>query len=176
MKKTTPPSPFHGSDYQTKYEYYADGKLKFVKQGSIVLQAITYNNRGQKATTRGPYPASYTADEYAVNYTQYAYDALGRLWKVTDAEGNVTTTRYWPDNQVWKVIDAKGNNAVVKRYNGDGSLKEVEDARGNITKYEYNGFKALKKTLYPNRSEPNDNYEEVTYDQYRPDFESQPSN
>ncbi len=97
-----------------------------------------------------------------INYTQYAYDALGRLWKVTDAEGHVTTTRYYPDNKVWKVIDAKGNNAVVNRYYGDGSLKEVEDAKGNITRYEYNGFKGLKKTLYPNRSEPNDNYEELT--------------
>jgi hypothetical protein len=26
---------------------------------------------------RGPYPQSYTPAEYAVNYTQYAYDALG---------------------------------------------------------------------------------------------------
>jgi YD repeat-containing protein len=24
-----------------------------------------------------------------VKYTQYAYDALGRLWNVTDAEGGV---------------------------------------------------------------------------------------
>ena len=25
---------------------------------------------------------------YAINYTQYAYDGLGRLWKVIDAKGN----------------------------------------------------------------------------------------
>jgi len=67
---------------------------------------------------------------------------------VTDAEGHVTTTRYWPDGKVWKVIDAKGNNAVVNRYYGDGSLKEVEDAEGNITTYEYNGFKGLARTTY----------------------------
>ncbi len=81
---------------------------------------------------------------------------------MTDAEGHVTTTRCWPDNQVWKVSDAKGNNSVVKRYYGDGSLKEVEDARGNITKYEYDGFKGLKKTTYPDN-----NYEGPTYDSYR---------
>jgi len=127
-------------------EYYADGKVKLVEQGTVVLQDITYNSRGQKATTRGPYPQSHTEEQY---YTQYAYDALGGLLKVTDAEGHVTSTRYWPDGKVWKVIDAKGNNSVVNRYYGDGSLKEVEDGNGHVTKYEYNGFKGLAKTTYP---------------------------
>ena len=102
-----------------------------------------------KATTRVPYPEDYNEPEYAVNYTQYTYDALGRLWKVTDAEGHVTTTRYYPDGKVWKVIDAKSCNSVRQPLYGDGSLKEVEDAKGNITKYEYNGFKGLKKTILP---------------------------
>jgi len=162
LMKTTPPSPFNTSDYQTTNTYDLAGRLTFVQQGTVILQAITYNNRGQKATTRGPYPQSHTEEQYAINYTQYAYDALGRLWKVTDAEGHVTTTRYWPDGKVWKVIDAKGNNSVVNRYYGDGSLKEVEDARGNITTYEYNGFKGLARTTYED-----DTYEEPTYDSYR---------
>ena len=132
-------------------------EIDLIRQGSyggdqvprIVLQDITYNSRGQKATTRGPYPEDYNEPEYAVNYTQYTYDALGRLWKVTDAEGHVTTTRYYPDGKVWKVIDANDCNSVVNRYYGDGSLKEVEDAKGNITRYEYNGFKGLKKDHLP---------------------------
>ncbi|MCX5646491.1 MAG: hypothetical protein NTZ17_17690 [Phycisphaerae bacterium] len=61
-------------------------------------------------------------------------------WKVTDAEGNVTTTPYYPDGKVWKVIDAKGN----------------------VAQYEYNGFMALARTTYPD-----DTYEELTYDEYR---------
>jgi len=85
-----------------------------------------------------------------------------RPWRVTDAEGHVTTTRYYPDGKVWKVIDAKGNNSVVNRYYGDGSLKEVEDAKGNVTHYEYNGFMGLKKTTYED-----DTYEQPTYDSYR---------
>ncbi|MBM4027006.1 MAG: hypothetical protein FJ280_16625, partial [Planctomycetes bacterium] len=148
------------------------GEIDQIRQGSygsqtIVLQDITYNQRGQKATTRGPYPASYTQAEYAVNYTQYAYDALGRLRQVTDAEGNITTTRYYPDGKVWRVIDAEDHNSVTNRYYGHGALKEVEDAKGNITRYEYNGFMGLARTIYPNRSEPNDNYEERGYDEYR---------
>jgi len=81
---------------------------------------------------------------------------------VTDAEGHVTTTSYYPDGKVWRVIDANEDNAVTNRYYGDGSLKEVEDAQGNITQYEYNGFKALKKTTYEDET-----YEQPTYDQYR---------
>jgi len=115
LTKTTPPSPFNTSAYQTTYEYLLDGKLHFVKQGTVILQDLTYNNRGQKATTRGPYPQSYTASEYAVNYTQYAYDALGRLWKVTDAENHVTTTRYWPDGKVWN----SGNSGDTILFSGD---------------------------------------------------------
>jgi hypothetical protein len=49
----------------------------------------------------------------AVKYTQYAYDAVGWLWKVADA---------------------KRNNFIVKRYYGDGGVKEVEDAEGNVTR------------------------------------------
>ncbi len=64
---------------------------------------------------------------------------------MTDAEGHITTTRYYPDGKVWKVIDAEGHDTVINRYNTDGSLKEVEDAKGNVTRYEYNGFKGLKK-------------------------------
>jgi hypothetical protein len=53
------------------------------------------------------------------------------LWKVTGAEGHVTTTRYGPDGRVGKVIDLNGDNSVVNRYYGDGSLKEVEEATGD---------------------------------------------
>jgi len=163
LKKTIAPSPF---SYETTYEYYADGKVKYVKQntpqGLVYLQDVIYNNRGLKATVRGPYPANPTQDQLQVNYTQYAYDALGRLWKVTDAEGNITTTRYYPDGKTWKVIDAEGHNTVTNVYNTDGSLKEVHDANDNVTRYEYNGFMGLKKTIYSD-----DTYEQPTYDGFR---------
>ncbi|MDI6451757.1 RHS repeat-associated core domain-containing protein [Anaerobaca lacustris] len=126
------------------------------------LQSITYNNRGQKATVRGPYPENATASELQVNYTQYSYDALGRPWKVTDAEGNVTETRYYPDGRVWKVIDAEGNDAITKTYNDDGSLRKVADAKGNETHYEYNGAMKLKKTTFED-----DTFEMLDYDWFR---------
>jgi YD repeat-containing protein len=148
LKKTIAPSPF---SYETTYEYYADGKLKHVKQqtseeGLIYLQSITYNARRQKETVRGPYA---DGNDVGVNLTTYTYDALGRVWKVTDAENNVTETRYYPDGKVWKVIDAEGHATVTNTYNADGSLQKVQDAKGNTTEYQYNGFMGTKKTIYP---------------------------
>ncbi|MHC4499518.1 MAG: RHS repeat domain-containing protein, partial [Planctomycetota bacterium] len=142
LKKTTAPSPF---SYVTDYKYYDDGKLKHTKrvigQETIYLQSVTYNSRGQKATVKGPYV---DGNDLGVNYTQYAYDALGRLSKVTDAESNVTETRYYPDGQVWKIIDAEGHDTITKTYDPNGYLQKVKDAEGNVTEYEYNGFGALK--------------------------------
>jgi YD repeat-containing protein len=147
LKKTVAPTPF---SYQIAYEYYADGKLKHVKQqtseeGLIYLQSITYNARRQKETVRGPYA---DGNDVGVNLTTYTYDALGRVWKVTDAEGNVTETRYYPDGKVWKVIDGESHATVSNTYNPDGSLHKVQDAKGNTTEYEYNGFMGTKKTIY----------------------------
>lgn len=128
----------------------------------VYLQSITYNNRGQRETVRGPYPEDPTSAELAINYTQYRYDALGRPWQVEDAEGNVTETRYYPDGKVWKVIDANDNDAITKTYNEDGSLQKVADAEGNETEYEYNGFMRLTKTTFED-----DTYEELEYDWYQ---------
>jgi RHS repeat-associated protein len=147
LKKVTSPSPFN---YETLYEYYADGKLKHIKkeigEDTIYLQSITYTNTGQKETVRGPYT---DGNDLGINLTQYTYDNLGRVWKVTDAEGNVTETRYYPDGKVWKVIDAEGHDTVTNTYDpNSGVLIKVEDAKGNATEYEYNGFGGLKKTIY----------------------------
>ncbi|UCD52921.1 MAG: hypothetical protein JSW27_09825 [Phycisphaerales bacterium] len=126
------------------------------------LQSITYTATGKKETVRGPYPEDPTPAELQVNYTQYSYDALDRLWKVTDAEDNVTETRYYPDGQVWKIIDANDNAAVTNVYNDDGSLRQVIDAKGNVTEYDYDGFVALTKTTFEDGT-----YEQIDYDAFR---------
>ena len=40
-------------------------------------------------------------------------DALGRLTKVTDAESNVTETRYYPDSKVWAVNHAHKDAIIL---------------------------------------------------------------
>jgi RHS repeat-associated protein len=160
VRKTIAPSPL---SYEVVNEYYPDGKLHYVKttlnSQTIYLQDVTYNSRGLKETTRGPYPQGATPDQLQVNYTQYFYDSLCRLWKTTDAEGHSTQTRYFPDNKVWKVIDANDNATVTKTYNTDGSLQKVQDAKGNATQCQYNGFMKVNKTTFAD-----DSYEELTYD------------
>ncbi|MFC1765443.1 RHS repeat-associated core domain-containing protein [Planctomycetota bacterium] len=164
LMKTISPAPFN---YETTNEYDADGKLLFVKQyttqGAVVLQAVTYNARGQQATVRGPYPEGTTdPNEYNTNYTQYFYDTLGRTVKVIDAEGHATKTYYYPDGKAWKTVNAEGFTVTTNTYNSDGTLAQVQDANDNATSYEYNGFGALKKTLYAD-----DSYTEPGYDSVR---------
>jgi len=147
LKKTIAPDP----NYVTEFEYREDGKLIFVKSPltdpnqTIILQAITYTDTGQKKTVRGPYV---DGNDLGINLTQFTYDNLGRLWKVEDAENNVTETRYYPDGKVWKVIDAEGHDVITNTYDPNGTLIKVEDANDNATEYEYNGFMGLKKTIY----------------------------
>jgi RHS repeat-associated protein len=160
LKKTTAPSPL---SYEMTCEYYADGKLKHVKQqtpeeGLIYFQSVTYNARGQKETEKGPYA---DGNDVGVNLTQYEYDVLGRPWKVTDAEGNVTETRYYPDGKVWRVTDAEDHNNVTYTYNADGSLQKVEDAKGNTTEYQYNGFMATDKITYGDGTSTEPGYDEI---------------
>jgi RHS repeat-associated protein len=147
-----------------QYEYYADGKVRYVMtklNGSTVyLQAITYNNRGQKATTRGPYPSGASPAELMVNYTEYAYDALGQLWQITDAEGKITETRYYPDGKVWKVTNSE-NHATVNAYNTNGTLQKITDAEGNETHYMYDAFARPYRTTFADNT-----YEELEHNEY----------
>ena len=159
-KKTIAPSPF---SYETIYEYYADGKVKHVKQntaedGWVYHQSVTYTPRGQQKTVKGPYKSG---QDQGINLTTYDYDALGRVWKVTDAEGNVTETRYYPDSKVWRVIDAEDHNNVTNTYDANGVLIKVQDAKGNATQYEYNGFNGMQKTIYPDGTYTEPSYSEI---------------
>ncbi len=159
-RRTISASPFN---YETVNEYYDDGKLKHTKTYTggqwIYLQSITYNARGQKATVRGPYPEDPNAAELQINYTQYHYDALGRQWKMTDAENHVTETLYYPDGQLYKVIDAEGNAQITYVYNEDGSLKEKLDANGHKTEYEYSGFMGLESVTYEDETSATTEYD-----------------
>ena len=162
VKKVDPPS----SDPNVTYEYYPSGLVKYVKShtssGVVYLQSKTYTTIGQVATVRGPYPASPTAAQLAINYTQYQYDALGRLWKVTDAEDNMTETRYYPDSKTRKVIDPNGQAQVTYTYDEYGQVSTVKDANDNETSYTYNGFRGANRTTYEDGT-----YTETGYDSFR---------
>jgi RHS repeat-associated protein len=158
LKKTISPAPFL---YETHYEYYEDGHLKRTRQqmGPDLWQVMdyTYTPTGEQATIKGPYQLGEATDE---NFTQFTYDALDRLWKVMDAEDNVTETLYWPDGQVAKTIDAEGHEAITNTYyDPNGLLYSVQDANGNETVYDYDDFCRPFRTRYAD-----DTYEQVTYD------------
>ena len=148
VKKVIPPDT---SQYMT-YEYFPSGLVQYVKHhsssGVVYLQDKTYTTIGQLADVTGPYPANATSAQKEINYTQYQYDALGRIWKVTDAEGHITETRYTPDGKTWKVIAPNGQAQKTYTYNDNGQVSEVRDAKGNATQYTYNGFMGLARTTF----------------------------
>ena len=72
--------------------------------------------------------------------TRFEYDNLGRLWRVTDREGSVTTYGYDGDTQrLASITDALGHVALTNHYDAQGRAIEQFDARGRTTSFSYAG-------------------------------------
>ena len=67
----------------------------------------------------------------------YEYDALGRVTKYTDEEGNEFKTEYDNVGNVTAVIDAKGNYTQRTEYDGEFNVTKVTDALNEFTQYSY---------------------------------------
>lgn len=146
----TSPSPFN---YRTQWVYNADGNVVQLRRQSgsstwSVSQA-TWSPSGRKLTETSP----------AGNVTTYAYDALDRVWKVTDAENRTTETRYDGVGRVAMVVDALGNVREQYAYSDNGLPRSLSDARGRVTVYGYDGFDRLSRVTQPDGS-----YAERGYD------------
>lgn len=64
----------------------------------------------------------------------YQYDANGRLWKVTDREGQTTTYTYEGTSQrIATITDARGNVVLTNTYDVPGRVATQKDARGLVT-------------------------------------------
>ncbi|MEK6719993.1 MAG: PA14 domain-containing protein [Chloroflexota bacterium] len=64
----------------------------------------------------------------------YQYDANGRLWKVTDREGKVTTLGYdGTSSRLATITDARGNVALTLVYDAQGRVTSQKDAKGLLT-------------------------------------------
>ena len=71
--------------------------------------------------------------------TTYSYDALGRMVRLTDAKGNITTTVYDSVGRKIHMTDPDmGASTYV--YNDAGGLSSVTDARGVRLRYTYDAM------------------------------------
>ena len=82
----------------------------------------------------------------------YAYDTLGRLEKVTDAEGGLTTFVYDAGNRITKITDA-ANHVTDFTYDAAGRVatvtREVPGANA-VTTYDYTSTPGHTKVTDPN--------------------------
>ena len=97
--------------------------------GSKIYVDIVYNGKGQVSKTSQPYfPGS------SVQWTQYQYDAAGRVCQQTTPAGAVTTTAY--NGYVTTVTDALGHQ-TTRRTDQYGNLVQSKDHEQGTIDYEY---------------------------------------
>jgi len=78
--------------------------------------------------------------------TKYEYSAVGRLLKITDPNGNVTTFERDSLDRVIKQIDAQGNTTTFS-YDKFGNILSQTDPKGGVTKFEYDALNRLVKQI-----------------------------
>jgi YD repeat-containing protein len=93
----------------------------------------------------------------------YQYDPQGRLWKVTDREGKVTTFGYdGASSRLTTITDARGNVAITLTYDAQGKVATQKDAKdlltGAVTTFAYvvngDGTRVSTVTEPPTSFEP----------------------
>ncbi|MGI8807191.1 MAG: DNRLRE domain-containing protein [Acidimicrobiales bacterium] len=88
----------------------------------------------------------------------YSYDSAGRLEKVTDAEGGLTTFVYDAANRITKITDA-ANHVTDFTYDAAGRVatvtREVPGANA-VTTYDYTSTPGHTKVTDPNNNPPTD--------------------
>lgn len=104
-----------------------------------VYQDTQYDHLGQVVQVSRPYTQGQTA--YWSNWT---YDAVGRVTLLTAADGATTSTQY--DGLTTTVTNAKGQSTVTTK-NSQAQIVSVLDANGGTTSYVYDPLGKLVRTL-----------------------------
>jgi RHS repeat-associated protein len=105
----------------------------------------TYDNRGLVTMVQ-----SKDTDGTLFNQTTSTLDGMGRLLQqsIGDGNGNSLTTSYDYDalGRVWRVTDPSGNYTITQ-YDTAGRQIQVTDGEGNLTTYAYNAAGQLTNTI-----------------------------
>jgi RHS repeat-associated protein len=132
----------NAADYTTTYGYDADHRRT---SSSHPLPG------GATATTTSAYDVIgrvISLTDANGHVTRYEYDAAGDRTSVTDARGNVTSTSYTEDRQVDTVTDAN-THATFYAYNADGQVASRTDANNRTTSYGYDHADRLTSVTAP---------------------------
>jgi RHS repeat-associated protein len=74
------------------------------------------------------------------------YDAMGRLTKVFDANGNAINMSFDPENQIQIVTDPLGNSTTYE-YDDRGNTVQIVDALGGVERFEYDAQGNVTKQI-----------------------------
>jgi RHS repeat-associated protein len=99
------------------------------------VTTTSYDENGNVASTVEPRGnvAGASPDDFR---TRFAYDAAGRLLTATDPLGNSSTNAYDPVGNLASVRDANGHTTAFT-YDGAGRILTVTGADGGVTAYTY---------------------------------------
>ena len=152
-------------DKQTVLAYDLDGRLtRSASQiGAQLVSCRSYTNTGKLLKAWGPGLTTASnicpAAAAPVAVTNYAYDNLDRLVRVTENLGaveggnRVSETIYNADDSVRISKRAAGSaqaqNYAAYTYTANGLEATVKDAKGNLTTYEYDGHDRRVKARFP---------------------------
>lgn len=154
---------------ETTQEFDADRRRKTVitpPAPEQLVTAYTYDKDGNLLNT------TQSANGSALRTTSSTYTLTDKVLTNKDANGNITTYGYDPDDRLASTSDpylvttsygydaasreiSVSNTAVQaapllqKAYEPDGPLAGLTDANANTTAYTYDGLNRLKKTTYP---------------------------
>ena len=108
------------------FEYDANGNCIKKTDPNGLVTVIDYDSRNR--------PVTVTTGDHSVSYE---YDALGRVTKYTDEEGNEFRTEYDHLGNITGVIDSKGNVILRTEYDAAGNAAKTTDALGVLTQNTY---------------------------------------
>jgi len=129
---------------QTRWTFDQAGALTAITDRHGNTSALGYNAAGELVSVsdpagRGSLTLAYTAGKLTsvtdwaspARAVGYQYDAQGRLWKVTDREGKLTTFGYdGTSSRLTSITDARGNVALTLTYDASGRVAAQQDAQG----------------------------------------------
>jgi YD repeat-containing protein len=132
---------------QSRWDFDGAGRLTRIADRYGNASTLTYNSNSQLATIvdpagRGSLSLGYTNDQLTsltdwaspTRTVTYQYDGSGRLWKVTDREGQTTTFTYDGNSaRIATITDARAHVALTLTYDAQGRVATQKDARGLTT-------------------------------------------